>query len=286
VFRSYHLFSIFGIPVCAHGTLPLLLVVALLYSSGEGSPSFALTTLFLFMILVSVFLHELGHSAVALWHRIAVQKITLYPFFAAASLRAVQLSPPLEFRIALAGPLVNLVLAGLLSPVYFLDHPPWIFKWLLVVNLFLAVFNLLPGFPMDGGRVFRAFLAKNRPYLEATRIAVRVGQWVAMVLGIIGLFTDFLLCLFAVYIYFMGKAELLSVGVGAPWQRLNDLLRDASGMRSSRGGAGEEPSSGGRFRGRFGPLQDAVDPSEDAGDVVIEVGPDGKVHRVQRGRGD
>ena len=137
----------------------------------------------------SVLLHELGHSVVALRDEVPVRKITLFIF---GGLAQIEKEPPTsgsEFRIAIAGPLVSLALAGFFGLLWLLDKPfsylaaPSI--WLARINLMLALFNMIPGFPLDGGRVLRAILWQRiGNFYKATRIAGRVGSVVAY--GFIG----------------------------------------------------------------------------------------------------
>lgn len=139
------------------------------------------TTLLFF---ASVLAHELGHSFIALRNRIPVTRITLFIFGGVAQIAEEPRSPGAEFRIAIAGPLVSLALAGLFGITYLLDQRiPYLAApsaYLLRINLILALFNLIPGFPLDGGRVLRAIVWWwNRDFRKATRIASFSGQVVA-----------------------------------------------------------------------------------------------------------
>jgi Zn-dependent protease len=133
------------------------------------------------MLFVSVLLHELGHSAVALRYKIPVRKITLFIFGGVAHLGSEPKSPMAEFRIAIAGPLVSLGLAGfffLMQPLVAETEPlAGLFKYLAYINFALVVFNLIPGYPLDGGRVFRAIVwAVTKNMRRATLIAANVGR--------------------------------------------------------------------------------------------------------------
>ena len=137
----------------------------------------------------SVLLHELGHSLVALRDAVPVRKITLFIFGGLAQIEKEPPTPGSEFRIAVAGPLVSLTLAALFGGLWLLDKPlsflaaPSI--WLARINLILGLFNLIPGFPLDGGRVLRAILwQRTGSFYRATRIAGTVGNVVAI--GFIG----------------------------------------------------------------------------------------------------
>lgn len=136
------------------------------------------------MLFVSVLAHELGHSWVALRNNIPVQRITLFIFGGIAQIGTEPDTPGKEFRITLAGPLVSLILGVLFGGLYLLAQPVTLLaapsRWLMQVNLSLALFNLLPGFPLDGGRIFRSVIwAVTKSYEKATRIAGLTGQVIA-----------------------------------------------------------------------------------------------------------
>lgn len=191
------------------------------------------TTLLFFCVV----LHELGHSLQALRYKVRVRNITLLPIGGVAQMESIPEKPSQELAISLAGPAVNFVIAGLLTPLalwilfnqiaIYLDRPAYLSSvagqralhrllgslfygtdwkalvfYLLSVNVSLGTFNLIPAFPMDGGRVLRALLALRLDYLKATRIAVGVGRGLAVLLGIAGLLlSQFLLVLIAIFIY-------------------------------------------------------------------------------------
>jgi Zn-dependent protease len=145
-----------------------------------------LTTILFF---ASVLAHELGHSFLALRNRIAVKGITLFIFGGVAQIAEEPKTPGAEFRIAIAGPLVSLALAILFGIAYLLDQQiPYLAApsaYLMRINFILAVFNLIPGFPLDGGRVLRAFVWwLNKDFYKATKVASFSGQIVAF--GFIG----------------------------------------------------------------------------------------------------
>ncbi len=209
---------VFGIPVHVSGLLLLLLAaVALAGLFGEGGMAVLVV-----LLLGSVFLHELGHALVARRLGVRVIDIELGPLVCSARMAEIPEDPRIESRIAAAGPAVNLTLALLGLPLMLLLRAPGLrpealllVGWLVNVNLILGLFNLLPGFPMDGGRILRSWLARRIGWLEATERAVRVGRVVAIGLALIGLFVfprAFLLMpLLALYLWFAGTRELWMV---------------------------------------------------------------------------
>lgn len=144
----------------------------------------------------SVLFHELGHSAVALRNQIPVKGITLFIFGGVAQIGREPSTPGAEFRIAIAGPLASLFLAGLFGGMYLLDQQiPYLSApslYLMRINLILALFNMIPGFPLDGGRVLRAIVWKlSGNFVRATQIASASGQVVAFGFIALGIFSVF-----------------------------------------------------------------------------------------------
>jgi len=228
--NSIRLFKVRGIDIRVHITFPLILIWAAiqfgwLNSLGINGAVFGiLVTLILFSIVV---LHELGHSLVALNYGVPVKQIVLLPIGGVAQLEKMPDKPSQEFMIAIAGPLVNVGLAIILiilSPLAgfeltlgnissdFLELTrasiSSVFAYVFVSNLFLAGFNLLPAFPMDGGRILRAILASRMSYPRATSIAVTIGQVLAWLLGLYGfLGGGFFIVLIAIFIYIGASQE-------------------------------------------------------------------------------
>jgi stage IV sporulation protein FB len=226
---SIPVFRVRGISIRMHITFPLILIWAaiqfgLLSGQGLAGAIFGVVvTLLLFAIVV---LHELGHSFAAQHYGVPVKQIVLLPIGGVAELARIPEKPGQEFVIAIAGPLVNfglavlMVIAGLISglgtglesPLAMLDSLQTlslgsIFNYLFFANLFLGVFNLLPAFPMDGGRVLRALLATQMNYARATVIAASIGQALAWLLGLWGfLGGGFFMILVAIFIY-MGAGQ-------------------------------------------------------------------------------
>ena len=153
-----------------------------------------------------ILLHEMGHALAARRYGIGTRSITLLLFGGLAALERIPSSPRKELVVALAGPAVNVVIALMLWPiVYFTEG------WgatLLAINVMLVLFNLLPAFPMDGGRVLRAALASRMDHLRATRIAVTVGRAIAVGFVVAGVFYNLFLIVIAWVVWTQGGAEL------------------------------------------------------------------------------
>lgn len=176
---------------------------------------------FIIALFGIVVLHELGHALMARRFGIATQDITLLPIGGVARLERMPEDPKQELLVALAGPAVNVVLAVLLFGVLLADHGleslrnPAVMSGsltakLLWVNVGLVIFNMLPAFPMDGGRVLRALLAIKLDYARATRIAANIGQSMALLFGLFGLFSNPLLVLIALFVW-TGAAQEASM---------------------------------------------------------------------------
>jgi Zn-dependent protease len=216
--RRIKLGNIAGIGVYIHWSF-WLLPAWILLSAGGGLAGALASVVFVFAVFGCVVLHELGHALMARRLGIGTRDITLYPIGGVASLERMPRRPAHELAIALAGPAVNvliaaalfglLVVGGIGTQGLLFDFAGGAFLAnLLFVNVALVVFNMLPAFPMDGGRVLRAFMAMRLPYLRATEIAVRVGQTVAVVLGLVGLFSGGTLLFVAFFVFVAAQAEL------------------------------------------------------------------------------
>jgi stage IV sporulation protein FB len=212
--------TVFGIPIRVHFTFLLLLVWAGAVSAGTGS-GFLDGALYILLVFGCVVLHELGHSAVARHYGVLTREITLYPIGGVARLDRMPTGMP-EFVIALAGPSVNFVLAGMLTvgalasgidPFDLVDavlhRGPAIVPRLIGVNCALLLFNLIPAFPMDGGRMLRAGLAVFIGQERATAIAARVGQVFAVGFALLAVliqpFQPFLLLI--AFFIFLGAGQ-------------------------------------------------------------------------------
>jgi Zn-dependent protease/predicted transcriptional regulator len=229
-------FRLLGIDVKVHWSFILILAFgAFLYGAGPagwvvGGLYGVLTFLLLF---VCVTLHEYGHALTARRFGIQTRSILLLPIGGVAHLERMPEKPVQELLITIAGPLVNFAIAALLVPIVFLFgaeaasglgqtsvladnlREPSVLNLLLylfLTNVLLALFNLLPAFPMDGGRLLRALLAMVMPYVQATRAAVLVGRLVAVGMAMFGIFSGSItLLLVAFFVYVGGSAELEAV---------------------------------------------------------------------------
>ena len=227
--NAIRLFSVRGIVIRMHITFPLILVWGAIQFgliSGLGVSGAIFGVIVFLLLFVIVVLHELGHSFAAQYYGVPVKEIVLLPIGGLAQLARIPEDPRQELVIAIAGPAVNFVLAILMAIIAFivgesvsLVSPTLmfeelgslsvgsIFNYVFVSNLFLGVFNLIPAFPMDGGRVLRALLATQMAYPRATRIAVSIGQSLAFLFGLWGfLGGGFFLILIAIFIY-MGAGQ-------------------------------------------------------------------------------
>jgi Zn-dependent protease len=184
--------------------------------------------LFTLLIFVSVVLHEFGHALAARRYGIRTNDITLYPIGGVARLERMPEEPRQELWIALAGPAVNLMiaaflyiglgLANALLPLGALSLAgSSLAERLAVTNLTLLAFNLLPAFPLDGGRVLRALLALRMDYLRATQLAARIGQGLAIVLGLAGFFVNPFLVMIAFFIWIAAAQEAAMVRQRYSW---------------------------------------------------------------------
>jgi Zn-dependent protease/CBS domain-containing protein len=174
--------------------------------------------LFIVLVFGCVLAHEFGHILAARRYGIATPEVTLWPIGGVASLERIPDKPREELVVALAGPAVNVVIAAAIVLVLGLsldgaamtemENPrAGLLARLAAANIFLVVFNLIPAFPMDGGRVLRAVLAMRMNHAEATRIAARIGQGAAFLFALAGLFTNPMLIVIGLFIYLAATAE-------------------------------------------------------------------------------
>jgi len=209
-----------GIDVTIHLTFLLLIGwVALLHWQRSQSVGAAMVgVLFILAIFLCVVLHEFGHALMARRYGIATRDIILLPIGGVARLEKIPSQPMQELWVALAGPAVNVVIAAALF-VWLQATASWeplqrltvttgpLLERLMAVNLFMIAFNMIPAFPMDGGRVLRAALATRLAYGRATRIAASVGRTIAVLFGLMGLFYNPFLLFIAVFVWLGATQE-------------------------------------------------------------------------------
>jgi len=224
---SWKLGRIAGIDVFLHPTFLLLLAYVGMTQGGIGS------ILLVSSVFGCVLLHELGHALMARRFGIATVDITLYPIGGVARLRRMPRAPGAELLIALAGPAVNVLIVLALTTVGLLGLRGDFLEELMLINLVLALFNLIPAFPMDGGRVLRALLSGWLGRARATMIAAGIGRGLALLFGTYCVIHgSFLQAMLAVFIYFAAGQELNHV--------LAEEQREHADQRWGRDPAGSE----------------------------------------------
>jgi Zn-dependent protease len=225
MFSSTEIGRPFGIRLSLHGTfwlLPAFVLFSGLLSAGLSYALFEVAVLL--AVFACVALHEIGHAMAARRYGIGTQSIELYPLGGVAKLDRMPRSPMQEVVIALAGPAVNVGIALALIPLFLLDGYSFspvgqvsgavelFWSRLLWANIGLVLFNLLPAFPMDGGRVLRAVASTVTDRLTATEFAAGLGTLFAIGFGLLGVVTGHLmLIVLAVFLYLTGRSELASV---------------------------------------------------------------------------
>ncbi len=218
---SFRLFRIFGIDIKLHLTFALLpLFLGVFYYKDYGLWVGLRAVVLVLLVFVCVLAHELSHSLVAKKYGIRVPEITLYPIGGVASMQRIPRASRQEFTISIVGPISNFVIALLLFfPLYVLlgkenlfspslESWPRTFANVFWINPLLGIFNLIPAFPMDGGRILRSLLASRMNYVNATRISVFVGHIFAILFVLLGIWTKhWMLVLIAVFIYLSASNE-------------------------------------------------------------------------------
>ena len=224
---SLQLGKIMGIPVRLHWTFLLVIlyiawafasisqqVLGRTYGLGSIEPvSFRWTYSLVFAVVLfaCVALHELGHSYIAHKNGIEIKSITLYFFGGVSAFEEIPRNPRLELQMAFAGPAVSGVIglaSVLLASLFTEGSAAAIILWTLgLMNLILMIFNLIPAFPMDGGRLLRAWFATRMPYIRATRNAAGIGKMFAILMFVLGLFSFNFLLLFVAFFVYVGASE-------------------------------------------------------------------------------
>ena len=216
---SLNLFRIRGILLSVHFSFFIFLAFIAQRGWDEaGATGLIWSVATLVTFFTCVVLHELGHSFTAMHYGIGVRRILLMPIGGMAEMDDIPRQPRREFLITLAGPLVNFAIAAVLWAVLWqIDLPEEVPAYsaagfaseLLLWNLAMGIFNLLPALPMDGGRMLRALLATRMPYLKATFVAVSVGKIITVVGALVALFwaESLLLAALFAFIFFAGEME-------------------------------------------------------------------------------
>jgi stage IV sporulation protein FB len=216
---SFPIARFYGTEIRIHLTFFLILLwFWVSYYHQGGTPAAIEGTLFVIAVFACVVLHEFGHALTARIYGIRTPDITLLPIGGVARLERMPEKPSHEILVAVAGPAVNVVIAAILvlfvgastnlSTLDQIDSSKIDFVTrLAAVNIFLVLFNMIPAFPMDGGRVLRAVLAIYYPRKRATRIAARIGQGLAFVFGFLGLLGNPILIFIALFVYLAATAE-------------------------------------------------------------------------------
>ncbi|MFN7998256.1 MAG: site-2 protease family protein [Bryobacteraceae bacterium] len=225
---SWKVAKVAGIEFRVHVTFLLLLgwVAAASWVHGRSLEAMLSGLLFIVSLFACVLLHELGHSMAARKLGIPTMDITLLPIGGVARLQRMPEKPAHELLVALAGPAVNVGIAAVLFAWLTISHdwvPPGelgvasgpFLERLLVSNVWLVLFNLIPAIPMDGGRVLRAILASRMEYIKATRIASSISKAVAVVFGMIGLFGNPMLLVVALFVWIGASQEAWSTQMKA-----------------------------------------------------------------------
>ncbi len=224
---SLNIGKVAGTVVRVH--LTFLLFLAWIFTASYASSGAAAawnTLVFVVLLFLCVLLHEFGHIFTARTFGVTTPYVTLLPIGGVAQLERIPEKPWEEFLIAIAGPLVNVVITIMLVFIAGAQLNPSaagavesvqisMVDRLAIVNLFLALFNLIPAFPMDGGRVLRAALASRLGYVRATEISASIGQFVAFALGFIGLLYNPILIFIAIFVYLAASSEAHMVALRA-----------------------------------------------------------------------
>ncbi|MEE9193221.1 MAG: site-2 protease family protein [Thermodesulfobacteriota bacterium] len=209
-----------GIDLKIHATFAII-ILWVIYNhaiAGDGLRTTVESLIFVLIIFTCVILHEFGHALTAKKYGIKTLDIILLPIGGVARLERMPEDPKQELWVALAGPAVNVAIALIIFVILFLTGTPVHVNYidilsnsfmanLMALNIILVVFNMLPAFPMDGGRVLRALLALRMEYAKSTKIASKIGKAMAILFGIIGLFSNPFLVFIAAFVWFGANHE-------------------------------------------------------------------------------
>lgn len=213
--------SIWSIPIELHVTFILLILAffALSYFAQDFYSFFLILFLFVFVVV-----HELSHSFVARYYDIKVRKIVLYPIGGVSEIEEIPDNPKIEWRMAISGPLISIIIGVVFLGIYLIRATPTLSELLTLastgslsdlwsmafdlarLNIFLGFFNLLPAFPMDGGRVFRALLAERLSFSDATKYAAYIGRFFGILMAILGVLFNIWLVVVGIFVY-VGATE-------------------------------------------------------------------------------
>lgn len=237
---SFRFARVFGIDLKVHATFALILVLgAVQWGVPHGLPGAIFGVFLMLALFACVLLHELGHSLAARTFGVPTKEIVMLPIGGVALLARMPKNPVQELVIAAAGPLVNVGIAVLLAVVAGATLAPQIdaetlfgaagtpspqafVLWLLMANVSLVLFNLIPAFPLDGGRMLRAALAFRMGHARATRTAASIGQALAVALGLVGIFSgNLVLAFIALFIFLGAGSENLQVQTGNVLARMS-----------------------------------------------------------------
>ncbi|GIV32744.1 MAG: protease [Chitinophagales bacterium] len=244
---SLYLGKLFGIRLYIHWTFWILILWIFLmhYRAGENLYEATVGVLFILALFACVVLHELGHALTARRFHIQTRNITLLPIGGVANLERMPEKPGQEFLVAIAGPLVNVIIAVLLlsymqftgtletaarlaltnAETYSMTKENFVLN-LMAVNIMLVLFNMIPAFPMDGGRVLRALLSYRLGRAKATAIAATIGQLLAIVFVFFGFFYNFWLVFIGLFIFLGagGEASLEAAKTSLSGYTVKDVL--------------------------------------------------------------
>lgn len=235
---SLYVGKLSGIKIFIHWTFLLFIawISFMDYSMSKDIKQVLISVLFILAVFACIILHEIGHALVAQYFHYKTKDITLLPIGGMARMDELPEKPKEELFVSIAGPLVNLLIAALIYPlIHWFSDVPSLFTTLFVtgenflynlfiVNIGLALFNLLPAFPMDGGRIFRAGLSFFMDRLTATNVAVKTGQVMATIFFFIGIFYNPILTVISILIFLFAQTE--NDAVKAKYILSNYTVRD------------------------------------------------------------